>query len=152
VTVDGYVRDGSAIYARSFAIIRQEADLRRFPPDLEPAVVRMIHACGMVDLAADVDFSPGVGTAIREALGAGAPVFTDSMMLADGITRARLPAGNDVCCTLRADSVVARAAAMGTRPPRCSGCSSCSRRNPRGRPRSSACQSGSSAPRSRSSR
>ena len=114
MTVDGYVRDGSAIYARSFAIIRQEADLRRFPPDLEPAVVRMIHACGMVDLAADVDFSPGVGTAIREALGAGAPVFTDSMMLADGITRARLPAGNDVCCTLRADSVVARAAAMGT--------------------------------------
>jgi precorrin-8X/cobalt-precorrin-8 methylmutase len=96
VTFDGYVRDGSAISARSFAIIRHEADLRRFPPDLEPAVVRMIHACGMVDLAADVDFSPGVGTEIRDALRAGAPIFADSMMLADGVTRARLPAGNDV--------------------------------------------------------
>jgi precorrin-8X/cobalt-precorrin-8 methylmutase len=74
----------------------------------------MIHACGMVDLAADVDFAPGVGTAIREALRAGAPIFTDSVMLADGVTRARLAAGNDVCCTLRADAAVARAAAIGT--------------------------------------
>ncbi len=112
--LDGYVRDGAEIYRRSFATIRSEADLARVPPDLETAAVRMIHACGMVDLVDDLDWSPGVGDAIRTALRAGAGVFTDSLMLANGITRRRLPAGNAVRCTLRDDDVVARAAALGT--------------------------------------
>jgi len=114
MTTDSYLRDGAAIYRESFAIIRAEADLRAVPDDLEPAVVRMIHACGMVDLVDDVAWSDGVGGAIREALAAGASIFTDSMMLADGITRARLPAGNQVRCTLRDDDVAARADALQT--------------------------------------
>jgi precorrin-3B synthase len=109
-----YLQDGAAIYRESFAIIRAEADLRRVPADVEPAVVRMVHACGMVDLVDDLDWSPGVGTAIRRALGDGATILTDSMMLADGITRARLPAGNEVRCTLRDDDVAARATALHT--------------------------------------
>jgi precorrin isomerase len=113
-TLDAYLRDGAAIYRESFAIIRAEADLRRVPADLEPAAVRMVHACGMVDLVDDLDWSSGAGTAIREALADGAPIFVDSMMLADGITRARLPARNEVRCTLRDDDVTARAAALRT--------------------------------------
>jgi precorrin-3B synthase len=109
-----YLQDGAEIYRASFAIIRAEADLRRVPADLEPAAVRMVHACGMVDLVEDLDWSPGVGTAIRRALANGATILTDSMMLADGITRARLPAGNEVRCTLRDDDVAARAAALDT--------------------------------------
>jgi len=95
-----YARDGAAIYRASFATIRAEADLARFPADLEPAVVRMIHACGMVDLADDVAFAPAVGSATATALRAGAPVLADSQMVSSGITRARLPAGNEVLCTL----------------------------------------------------
>jgi precorrin-3B synthase len=113
-TLDAYERDGAAIYRESFAIIRAEADLRRIPADLEPAAVRMVHACGMVDLVDDLDWTSGVGAAIRQALADGALIFVDSMMLADGITRARLPASNEVRCTLRDDDVAARAAALHT--------------------------------------
>ena len=109
-----YVKDGAAIYRQSFATIRAEADLDRFPPEVERAVVRMIHACGMVDLAGSVAFDPGVGRAARAALRQGAPILADSMMVAHGVTRARLPAGNDVVCTLRDPDVPALAEANGT--------------------------------------
>jgi precorrin-8X/cobalt-precorrin-8 methylmutase len=104
-----YERDGAAIYRQSFAMIRAEADLSEIPADLEHVVVRMIHACGMTDLPADLAWSGGVGTAGRDALAAGAPVLCDSAMVAAGITRSRLPAGNEVLCTLR-DPRVAEAA------------------------------------------
>lgn len=109
MTIDAYVRDGAQIYRQSFAIIRAEADLSRVPPDLEAAAVRMVHACGMVDLIEDLDWSDGVGSAIQHALRGGAMILTDSMMLANGVTRARLPADNLVCCTLNEDGVAARA-------------------------------------------
>ncbi len=96
-----YVRDGAAIYARSFAIIRAEADLARFTPPEAEVAVRMIHAAGMVELAAHIVFGPGLVSAARSALAAGAPVLCDAEMVARGITRARLPAGNEVVCTLR---------------------------------------------------
>ncbi len=96
-----YERDGASIYQASFAIIRAEADLRAIPPDLEPAVVRMIHACGMTDLVASLAWSPDVASAARRALAGGAPVLCDSAMVAEGITRSRLPAANRVSCTLR---------------------------------------------------
>ena len=95
-----YVRDGAEIYRRSFATIRAEADLSRFPDDVARVVVRMIHSCGMTDLPADVGFSDGVVRAARSALLAGAPVLCDAQMVASGITRRRLPAGNEVICTL----------------------------------------------------
>jgi precorrin-8X/cobalt-precorrin-8 methylmutase len=109
-----HVRDGDAIYARSFATIRAECDLSGVPDDLEKVVVRMVHACGMVDLVDDVGFSPGVGTAASEALRRGAPILADSMMVVHGVTRARLPAGNDVVCMLRDPGVPAAAARAGT--------------------------------------
>lgn len=95
-----YVRDGAEIYRRSFATIRAEADLARFPEDVSRVVVRMIHACGMVDLAGDVAYSPDVVAKARAALDAGAPILCDAQMVASGITRSRLPAGNEVVCTL----------------------------------------------------
>ncbi len=95
-----YIRDGAAIYERSFAIIRAEADLARFSPDEERVAVRIIHASGMVEIARDIVFSPGVVAAARAALSAGAPILCDSKMVASGITRARLPANNDVICAL----------------------------------------------------
>jgi precorrin-8X/cobalt-precorrin-8 methylmutase len=95
-----YVRDGGEIYRRSFATIRAEADLDGFDPVLERTVVRMIHACGMIDLAGDVAASPDFGCDARDALRDGAPILCDTSMVAAGITRARLPAGNDVVCTL----------------------------------------------------
>jgi precorrin-8X/cobalt-precorrin-8 methylmutase len=108
-----WVRDGAEIYRRSFAIIRAEADLRRFPADMEKLAVRIVHACGMVDVAGDIDFSPGAGTAGRLALAAGAAILVDSFMVADGVTRSRLPAVNEVRCTLRDPAVpdLAQAAA-----------------------------------------
>jgi precorrin-8X/cobalt-precorrin-8 methylmutase len=108
-----YIRDGRAIYEESFGIIRAEADLDRFPGELVPAVVRMIHACGMTDLAGDVGFSPGVAAATRQALAAGAPILCDSEMVAHGVTRARLPADNPVICTLRDERVPELAAELG---------------------------------------
>ncbi|GAA5055180.1 precorrin-8X/cobalt-precorrin-8 methylmutase [Thermocatellispora tengchongensis] len=109
-----YVRDGAEIYRRSFATIRAEADLAPLPPQVAQVAVRMIHACGMVDLVADLAWSPGVVTAAREALRAGAPVLCDAMMVASGVTRRRLPAGNDVLCTLGDPAVPALAERLGT--------------------------------------
>ena len=109
-----YVRDGTAIYERSFAIIRAEADLSRFSAEEEDVAVRMIHACGLVEAARDFVFGPGAVAAARAALQAGAPVLCDAQMVAHGITRARLPAGNDVICTLRDPAVPALAEKLGT--------------------------------------
>jgi precorrin-8X/cobalt-precorrin-8 methylmutase len=109
-----YLRDGAAIYERSFAIIRAEADLSRFAADEADVAVRMIHACGQVELARDIAFGAGVVGAARHALGNGAPILCDSEMVAHGITRARLPAGNAVICTLNDPRVAAIAADRGT--------------------------------------
>lgn len=95
-----YVRDGAAIYARSFAIIRAEADLSRFSTIEERVAVRIIHACGMVDIARDIVFSPTFADEAAAALKRGAPVLCDAKMVANGVTRTRLPANNDVICTL----------------------------------------------------
>jgi precorrin-8X/cobalt-precorrin-8 methylmutase len=109
-----YETDGARIYRKSFSIIRSEADLSGFSPDEEPVVVRMIHAAGMIGLAAHVRFSPGMATAAHRALAGGAPILCDARMVAEGITRARLPAANDVLCTLGDPSVPERAREMGT--------------------------------------
>lgn len=95
-----YRRDGADIYAESFRIIRAEAELARFPADVEQVVVRMCHAAGDVTIADEVAFSPEVVTAGRAALAAGAPILCDSSMVATGIIRSRLPRGNDVVCLL----------------------------------------------------
>src|SRR5215213_10021784 len=105
-----YVRDGAEIYRRSFATIRAEADLSRLDAGAARVAVRMIHACGMVDLVDDVAFSRDAVAAGRAALLAGAPVLCDAQMVASGVTRARLPAGNDVVCTLRDPAVPGLAA------------------------------------------
>jgi precorrin-8X/cobalt-precorrin-8 methylmutase len=109
-----YLTDGAEIYRRSFAIIRREADLARFTPEEERVAVRIIHACGMVDTAADIVFSPGAVRAGTTALEAGAPILCDSKMVANGVTRARLPRDNAVICTLDAPEVAALAARLGT--------------------------------------
>jgi precorrin-8X/cobalt-precorrin-8 methylmutase len=109
-----YEKDAAAIYRRSFAIIRSEADLARFSPIEERVAVRVIHACGMVDSAADLVFSPSAVEAVREALRAGAPIFCDARMVAEGITRARLPANNDVISTLSDPSTPELAAKLRT--------------------------------------
>jgi precorrin-8X/cobalt-precorrin-8 methylmutase len=101
MTAYDYIRDGNAIYERSFAIIRAEADLSRFSPEEADVAVRMVHACGQVEAAQQFVFSEGFVAAAREALAAGAPIFCDAEMVAHGVTRARLPAGNEVICTLR---------------------------------------------------
>ena len=93
-----YEKDGAAIYAESFATIRAEADLDRFDADEEPIAVRMIHAAGMVGLEKYVRFSPGFAKEARAALARGAPIFCDARMVSEGITRARLPAGNGTAC------------------------------------------------------
>lgn len=109
-----YVRDGAEIYRRSFATIRAEADLEGLDPVLERVVVRMIHACGMTDLVEDVAASPGFGAAGEAALRAGAPILCDTAMVASGVTRSRLPAANDVVCTLSDSKVADLAAQLGT--------------------------------------
>jgi precorrin-8X/cobalt-precorrin-8 methylmutase len=108
-----YIRDGAAIYRRSFATIRAEADLSGLDPAESRIAVRIIHACGMVEIAQDLRFSPGFAAAARTALLAGAPILCDSNMVASGITRARLPAGNTVLCALDAAEVPALARASG---------------------------------------
>ena len=95
-----YVKDGAAIYRESFSIIRREADLSAFQTDLARVVVRMIHACGMTDLPQDVQASPDAASAGVNALLGGAPLFCDATMVANGITRSRLPRNNEVICTL----------------------------------------------------
>jgi precorrin-8X/cobalt-precorrin-8 methylmutase len=102
-----YVRDGAEIYRRSFAIIRAESDLARFNAAEEPVAVRIIHACGMPEIARDIVMSAGFAERARQALKDGAPIFCDSKMVANGVTRARLPARNDVLCTLDDPSVPA---------------------------------------------
>jgi precorrin-8X/cobalt-precorrin-8 methylmutase len=109
-----YIRDGAEIYRNSFAIIRAEADLDGLDPILARTVVRMIHSCGMVDLRRDVAASPGFGAAATAALQAGAPILCDTMMVASGVTRKRLPADNDVICTLNEPGVPGLARELGT--------------------------------------
>lgn len=96
-----YIREGDAIYERSFAIIRSEADLQRFLEAEADVAVRMIHACGLVEAAQHFMFSPDFVASARQALSAGAPIFCDAEMVARGVTRARLPAANEVICTLQ---------------------------------------------------
>jgi len=109
-----YEKDGAAIYAESFATIRAEADLDRFSKDEEQIAVRMIHAAGMVRLEQYIRFSEGFAVAARSALEAGAPIFCDAHMVSEGVTRPRLPAKNEVICTLRDPAVPQMAKDMNT--------------------------------------
>jgi precorrin-8X/cobalt-precorrin-8 methylmutase len=109
-----YEHDGAEIYRRSFATIRAEADLSRFPGDVADVAVRMIHASGQVDLTTDIDFSRDVVVRAREALDAGAPVLCDVQMVASGVTRKRLPKDNDVVCTLNDPRTPELARELGT--------------------------------------
>lgn len=106
--------DGAAIYRQSFAIIRAEADLDRFSALEEIVAVRMVHAAGMVGLEAHIQFTPGMADAARAALEAGAPILCDARMVSEGITRARLPANNEVICTLNDPAVRDLAHTMST--------------------------------------
>lgn len=108
-----YETDGAKIYAESFATIRAEADLARFNRDEESVVVRMIHAAGMVGLEEFVRFSPGMAELARAALAKGAPILCDAYMVSEGVTRPRLPADNEVICTLRDPRVPDMARDMG---------------------------------------
>jgi precorrin-8X/cobalt-precorrin-8 methylmutase len=108
-----YIREGAEIYRRSFAIIRTEADLSRFSGAAERVAVRMIHACGMTDLPRDIALSPDFTEAAEAALKRRAPILCDAKMVANGITRARLPANNEVICTLDDPRVPALAAELG---------------------------------------
>jgi len=109
-----YLRDGTAIYERSFAIIRAEADLSRFSAEEADVAVRMVHACGAVQAAQNIVFGPHFVAAARAALAGGAPILCDAQMVAHGITRARLSANNEVICTLRDPRVPALAEKLGT--------------------------------------
>ncbi|MFI7705769.1 precorrin-8X methylmutase [Nonomuraea sp. NPDC049480] len=109
-----YIRDGAEIYRRSFATIRAETDLTGMPPDVAQVAVRMIHACGMTDLVTDLAWSPQVVSAARAAMRGGAPILCDAMMVASGVTRRRLPAANDVVCTLQDPRVPELAERLGT--------------------------------------
>ncbi|MFJ5880431.1 precorrin-8X methylmutase [Kitasatospora cineracea] len=109
-----YEKDGAAIYRQSFATIRAEADLARLPADVARVAVRMIHACGMTDLVDDLLWSPNAVADARRALLAGAPILCDVNMVASGVTRKRLPAGNEVICTLTDPAVPELARTMGT--------------------------------------
>ncbi|AUG81137.1 precorrin-8X methylmutase [Kitasatospora sp. MMS16-BH015] len=108
-----YEKDGAAIYRQSFATIRAEADLAGLPEDVARVAVRMIHACGMTDLVRDIAFSAKAVADARAALLAGAPILCDVSMVASGVTRKRLPADNEVVCTLSDPSVPALAKEMG---------------------------------------
>jgi len=109
-----YEKDGAEIYRQSFATIRAEADLAGLPADVAQVAVRMIHACGQVDLVDDVAFSPAVVQRARDALNAGAPILCDAQMVASGVTRRRLPKDNDVVCTLNDPRTPGLAAELGT--------------------------------------
>lgn len=109
-----YLKNGATIYERSFAIIRAEADLSRFSAAEADVVVRMIHACGSVETAQAVAFGGDFVTAARDALASGAPILCDSEMVAHGVTRARLPARNNVICTLNDPRVPSLAVKLGT--------------------------------------
>jgi precorrin-8X/cobalt-precorrin-8 methylmutase len=109
-----YIRDGAEIYRRSFAIIRGEADLARFAAEEERVAVRIIHACGIISVSPDMAFSPGAVTAGIAALAVGAPILCDAKMVANGVTRARLPRDNAVICTLDDPEVPGLAARLRT--------------------------------------
>jgi precorrin-8X/cobalt-precorrin-8 methylmutase len=109
-----YLRDGAEIYRRSFATIRAEADLDGLEPTLARVAVRMIHACGMVDLVRDIAASPRFGDRAQAALRRGAAILCDTQMVAAGITRSRLPAANEVVCTLEDPRVAELAGRLGT--------------------------------------
>jgi precorrin-8X/cobalt-precorrin-8 methylmutase len=111
---NSYLRDGDAIYRRSFAIIRAETDLSRFSEAQADIVVRMVHACGSPEAANHIVFGHGFVAEARVALADGAPILCDSEMVAHGITRARLPAGNEVICTLHDQRVPELAKKLGT--------------------------------------
>jgi precorrin-8X/cobalt-precorrin-8 methylmutase len=108
-----YIRDGAEIYKKSFSTIRSETDLSNIPPDLEKVVVRMIHGCGITDIARDIEASPLAAAIGRQALANGAAIFCDAHMVADGVTRSRLPAHNHVICTLKHADVPAMAQRIG---------------------------------------
>jgi precorrin-8X/cobalt-precorrin-8 methylmutase len=114
VTQLEYERDGTEIYRQSFATIRAEAELGALPGDVAKVAVRMIHACGMVDLVEDLAWSPYVVRDARAALRSGAPILCDAAMVAAGVTGRRLPADNDVVCTLSDPSVTVLAERLGT--------------------------------------
>jgi precorrin-8X/cobalt-precorrin-8 methylmutase len=109
-----YEKDGAEIYRQSFATIRAEADLATLPADIVHVAVRMIHACGQVDLVDDLAYSPAVVQRARDALNAGAPILCDAQMVASGVTRRRLPKDNDVVCALNDPRTPALAAARRT--------------------------------------
>jgi precorrin-8X/cobalt-precorrin-8 methylmutase len=108
-----YIRDGSEIYRNSFAIIRAEAQLQTLPPDLVSVAVRLIHTCGMTDIVNDLTASEHAGSIGRSALQAGCPILCDSQMVAEGVTRKRLPVDNSVICTLNYPEVPALAQKIG---------------------------------------
>jgi precorrin isomerase len=108
-----YIRDGNEIYRKSFATIRAEADLTSLPEDLQVVAVRLIHSCGMTDIVKDLDYSENVVKIAREALKNGANILCDAQMVANGVTRKRLPANNQVICTLNEPEVPELAKQMG---------------------------------------
>ena len=107
-----YIRDGNAIYEKSFATIRAEANLAILPTDLETVAVRLIHACGMTDIVDNLAYSVGAAALGRKALAQGAPILCDAQMVANGVTRKRLPAQNEVICTLNDPDVAAIAQSL----------------------------------------
>lgn len=109
-----YERDPARIYRRSFAIVREEADLSALPEALHPAAIRIVHACGMPEVVAELAWRGDVAAAVGEALAAGAPVFADVRMVCEGVIRARLPACNDLVCTLNEPPVPGLARRLGT--------------------------------------
>jgi precorrin isomerase len=108
-----YIRDGNAIYQKSFTTIRAEANLSILPPDLEVVAVRLIHACGMTDIVSDLAYSEDVVKIGRAALKNGAKILCDAQMVANGVTRKRLPANNPVICTLNEPEVAELAQQIG---------------------------------------
>jgi precorrin isomerase len=108
-----YIRDGNEIYRQSFATIRAEADLTSLPEDLKVVAVRLIHSCGMTDIVRDLDYSQDVVRSAREAMKNGANILCDAQMVANGVTRKRLPANNAVICTLNEPEVPKLAKQMG---------------------------------------
>jgi ferredoxin-nitrite reductase len=108
-----YIRDANEIYRHSFAIIRSEANLDILPSDVAKVAVRLIHACGMTDIVTDLGYSATAVEAGRTALAAGAPILCDCRMVADGVTRKRLSANNQVICTLNEPEVPELAQKLG---------------------------------------
>lgn len=109
-----YLRDPAEIYRRSFEIIRGETDLTAVPGDLHDLVIRVVHACGQPGIVGDLAWTPDVASAARAALAAGAPVLTDTRMVAEGVIQRRLPARNPVICRLYDPDTVELAKFVGT--------------------------------------